>query len=522
MSASEIDGVIREAYRLVEPSIDDRRRIGYIADTYTKRVKDIAAGYREVSNVVLVGSYAKDTWLAESVDIDIFLKIRQEVDEERFEQVAMDVGLRALHDINPYLRYAQHPYVEAIIDGVRVNVVPCYDVEMGRWRSAADRSPYHTEYMLKALDDAKRREVRLLKRFMKVIGVYGAEIAVQGFSGYVCEVLILKYGSFLNTLEGASRWREKEVIAIDSAMHRGEYGIDGSRSSRGSRDGNSSNSNSSSNKSRSVHARALRDMQMQMQMGMGNSPIIILDPVDTNRNLGLAISYESIGRFILSARNFLRRPSINYFTYTTAHDQRIIDNSKVGNILIVCFKHSPRSEDIIWGQLKSSATAIAKQLSINSFKVLRYTCYTDGSNAFISFMLESASIPRIMLKHGPKVFDANNAERFISKNKGMLLWISNEDGRLLALAERRFHDAKQLLAHIMGDLEGSGISKGLMDDIRSNGFKIYAGDEVEMFIKGSSISSSSSSRDDAVVVASAVKKIVEYMLVNDRFAFAAE
>lgn len=503
MSTSELDGVIREAYRLVEPSIDDRRRIGHIADTYSKRVKEIAVGYREVSGVVLVGSYAKDTWLAESVDIDIFLKIRPDVDEERFEAVAMDIGLRALHDSSPYLRYAQHPYVEAVMDGVRVNVVPCYDVEIGRWRSAADRSPYHTEYMLKALDDAKRMEVRLLKRFMKVIGVYGAEIAVEGFSGYVCEVLILKYGSFLNTLKGASRWSEKEVIAVDSVMHRGEYGIDGS-SNRGSSD-------SSSNKRRSVDARAVKGMQM------GNSPIIILDPVDTSRNLGLAISYESVGRFILSARNFLKSPSVNYFTYATADDhQRMIDHSKVGNILVVHFKHSPRSEDIIWGQLKSSASAIAKQLSINSFKVLRYACHTDGSNAFISFMLESPTIPRIVLKHGPKVFDANNAERFISKNRGMLLWISNEDGRLLALAERRFHNAKQLIDNIMSNLEGSGISKGLMDDIRSNGFKIYAGDEVEMLMK-------SSSKDDVVVaVASAIKKIVEYMLVNDRFAFAAE
>ncbi|GBC72615.1 hypothetical protein HRbin04_00005 [archaeon HR04] len=507
MSASELDGVIREAYRLVEPSIDDRRRVEYIADIYSKRVKEIAVGYREVSGVVLVGSYAKDTWLAESVDIDIFLKIRPDVDEERFEAVAMDVGLRALHDINPYLRYAQHPYVEAVMDGVRVNVVPCYDVEIGRWRSAADRSPYHTEYMLKALDDAKRREVRLLKRFMKVIGVYGAEIAVEGFSGYVCEVLILKYGSFLNTLKGASRWREKEVIAVDSAMYRGEYGIDGSSNRCSS---SSSSSDGSSNNSRSVDARAVRGMQM------GNSPIIILDPIDTSRNLGLAISYESVGRFILSARNFLRSPSINYFTYTTADYQRMIDHSKVGNILVVHFKHSPRSEDIIWGQLKSSASAIAKQLSINSFKVLRYTCHTDGSNAFISFMLESQSIPRIVLKHGPKVFDANNAERFISKNRDMLLWISNEDGRLLALAERRFHNARQLIDNIMSNLEGSGISKGLMDDIRSNGFKIYAGEEVEMLMK------SSSRDDDVVAVASAVKKIVEYMLVNDRFAFAAE
>ncbi|MEM2994124.1 MAG: CCA tRNA nucleotidyltransferase [Candidatus Nitrosocaldus sp.] len=498
MQPSELDDVIREAYRLVEPSKADRARIDSIAGIYLKRVKDIAVEYgREVRDVILVGSYAKDTWLAESVDLDIFLKVRPDVDEERLERIAMDIGLRSLHGHNPYLRYAQHPYVEARVDGVRVNVVPCYDVEIGKWRSAADRSPYHTEYMLNTLDDAKRREVRLLKRFMKVIGVYGAEIAVQGFSGYVCEVLILRYGSFLSTLENASRWREGEVIRVTVAVD------DGSDS----------------------QIRGQKDM-MDDSMG-GSPPIIILDPVDAKRNLGLAISYESVGRFILSARNFLRKPSIDYFTYTTtAHKPSIIYQSSLGNIIIVHFKHSPRSEDIIWGQLKSSTIALARQLSINGFKVLRHTCYTDGSNAFISFMLESLSISRLMVKQGPKVFDRDNVDRFISKNMNALLWINEGDGRLLALVERRFHDAKDLLNHVMSKgLTSSGMSKGLLDDIRGNGFKIYTGDEVVVeegeekegggggYVKAGYMSSE---------IASVVKKIIKYMLVNDRFAFADE
>jgi tRNA nucleotidyltransferase (CCA-adding enzyme) len=44
-------------------------------------------------------------------------------------------------------------------------------------------------------------EVRLLKKFMKGTGVYGAEIKIGGFSGYLCELLILKYRSFAQTIE---------------------------------------------------------------------------------------------------------------------------------------------------------------------------------------------------------------------------------------------------------------------------------------------------------------------------------
>ena len=57
---------------------------------------------------------------------------------------------------------------------------------------AADKSPFHTEYVTNKLDEEKRDQVRLLKKFLKSLGIYGAEIAKNGFSGYVTEVLILK------------------------------------------------------------------------------------------------------------------------------------------------------------------------------------------------------------------------------------------------------------------------------------------------------------------------------------------
>ena len=44
-------------------------------------------------------------------------------------------------------------------------------------------------------------EVRMLKKFFLQIGVYGAEIAKEGFSGYVSEVLISYFGSFEKTIK---------------------------------------------------------------------------------------------------------------------------------------------------------------------------------------------------------------------------------------------------------------------------------------------------------------------------------
>ena len=431
---NSIDTVLKEAYTLVEPSIEDRRYVARVADTCLNNVKMIASRYEDVSDVMLVGSYAKDTWLKDSVDIDIFVKIKPTVDSIRFESIGKSIGFEALKDYNPYLRYSQHPYVEAIVDGIRVNVVPCYDVAIGNWKSAADRSPYHTLYMLDRLDDAKRREVRLLKRFMKVIGIYGAEIAVQGFSGYVCEVLVLIYGSFINTLVRASRWREGEVISLDQA-----------------------------NTYTRVNA-------------SDNSALIIIDPIDKHRNLGSAISYECVGRFILAAGNFLAKPSIDYFKYskntTDININKLKTNPYANNILIIEFAYKKRNDDIIWGQLKSSTNSIVKQLSINNFNVIRSKCYLLNDKAYIILLLDSLNIPPFSIKHGPSVFDANNAYRFIDKNKDSLLWLDNK-GRINAIMRRRFTDARDMVSYILKEgLYSSGISKGLIEDLRQ-GFNIY-------------------------------------------------
>ena len=44
-----------------------------------------------------------------------------------------------------------------------------------------------------------------------------------------------------------------------------------------------------------------------------DTSIIIIDPIDSNRNLAAAISNENIGRFVLAARAFKKKPSISFF-----------------------------------------------------------------------------------------------------------------------------------------------------------------------------------------------------------------
>ncbi|HEU5171966.1 MAG TPA: nucleotidyltransferase domain-containing protein, partial [Nitrososphaeraceae archaeon] len=196
----EIDKITSTVLDFIQPSNKDLQNVKSIE----KEIKDEIKRYKipQIVEVKTGGSFAKDTNLKKDMDIDIFILIDKNVNEQDFERIALDVGFKALKKYNPITRYSEHPYVEGFAyinkknsnrEQIRVNIVPCYNVEKGLWKSAADRSQYHTEYMQKMLKPDQKNQIRILKAFLKGIGIYGAELSTSGFSGYVTEVLVLKY-----------------------------------------------------------------------------------------------------------------------------------------------------------------------------------------------------------------------------------------------------------------------------------------------------------------------------------------
>ena len=422
--------IANKAMMLCEPSQKEKEKIDLAAEKCKKLVEHRTAGIGDVVDVLFGGSYAKGTWLRGDADVDVFIKIRSSVDLTRFEELGKGIGIAALGKFDPKLRYSDHPYVEATVDGTTVNVVPCYDVEQGKWQSAADRSPFHTDYVIRNFGVQERNQTRLLKRFLKCAGIYGAEISVGGFSGYVCEVLVMKYKSFEKILDAAAHFQRGQVISIS-----GQYDQD-------------------------------------VVKGF-TSPLVIIDPIDDRRNLGTAISPESVGKFILAARSFLANPSLRFFAgKRTRSTTRKLD----ANILVVEFRHREKSPDVVWGQLKRSLAAIGKQLEIADFNVIRSACLTDEKNsAAMAFLLESLVLPPFTKRSGPEVYRKDDSLGFISspKNKPHVVWVDAES-RLAMLVDRKETDAVSYMKSLFGKrMANSGISKDLL--AAKSMLRIYSG-----------------------------------------------
>jgi len=418
--------ILNYAKKIVVPTQRLQKEKQQTATKVCDLINEAIGKYNQIVGFELAGSYAKNTWLPEKADIDIFVKFNKKTSEKDFRRIGTKIGFESLKKYKPYTRYAEHPFVEAVVNGTKVNVVPCYDVNVGEWQSATDRSIHHTKFMSKKLTSSMKDEVRILKKFFLHVDIYGAELAKEGFSGYVAEVLISYFGSFEKTLKKISKWKKGDIIGKSTKKF--------------------------------------------------NSPIVIIDPIDSKRNLGAAISVESLGKFVLASREFLKKPSKKFFKKPIP--KRGMKN--IDKIVVVQFKFKERSDDIIWGQIKRASNALKTQLELDGFNVLRNSSVKDEKeNGALIFLLHTKKIEGSFVRDGPNISSKDHCEKFISANlkRSELMWI-NEENKIQSLQKRKYADVVLFLKNLLkNNLRNSGIPKGLEKDFKK-GVKVVHANKV--------------------------------------------
>jgi len=433
-TASVIRAVCEQVLEKITPSASDRRELRQFSEAFVKTVRDSLQRAKIDADVHIQGSIAKDTWIAGEKEIDLFISLSKTTSRDALPKV-LDVVKGVLGD-TWVEAYAEHPYLIAEVDGYKIDIVPCFPMaRAGQTITAVDRTPLHTAYVKDHLDDRGRQEVRLLKKFMSGIGVYGAEIKVHGFSGYLCELLILTYTSFVETLRHASEWKLGEIIDLEHA-----------------------------------YEGRLREAQRRF-----NAPLIVIDPVDRNRNVAAAVSTERLGELRTASRRFLDRPRLALFypppTRRPSAAQLRETVSRLGfDVIAVVFQDAGIVPDVLWGQLYKSLRSIRSLLVQHDFHVLKTSAWSDGkaSHAFL-LALESRIIPATKRHQGPP-FYAREADHFLEKHldadtTAIGPWI--EGDRWIVGVQRRYTDAAVLLRDELKKEEGeAGVARNLLNAIK--------------------------------------------------------
>ncbi len=411
---AKLENVLSKVLAKVSPSLRRQRRIIALAEKLSQRVEEVVQRRGLEATVRVEGSVAKNTWLSEAPDIDIFMQVSPTVPRKAFGTVYLQIAREAMADAEQLERFAEHPYLEANFNGTRVNIVPCYRTEKGEWKSATDRTPFHTDYVKPLLDEKLCGEIRLLKQFMKGINVYGAEIKVGGFSGYLCELLILCYGSFVQFLEASRNWKTRTVIDLE-----GHY--------------------------------VGREQELQL---IFEGPLVIVDPVDSGRNAASAVRKDRLDELSAASRAFLKKPSERFFypheTILLGPEElkQAIEN-RGSHLIFLRLGRVETIPDILWGQLYKSQRALRNLVKQHDFKLIRDAVWSDEDSLNVFLLeMENRYLPLLEKHVGPPLDKKPECEKFLRKHIGSTSTLSGpriEDGRWVVDKKRDYTDAVRLL-----------------------------------------------------------------------------
>jgi len=441
--------VLATVLRRVTPKTDERAKMRALAGKLERKVTLASKQLGVKAKVRVEGSVAKDTWLSGEPDVDVFMRVPASIPRESLGEVCLKVAREAAKGSDQIERFAEHPYLEAFVDGTRVNIVPCYSAKRGEWLSAMDRTPFHSDYINKNLDVKMRSQVRLLKKFMKGISVYGAEIKVGGFSGYLCELLVLHCGSFLDAVEAFAKYRQRMVIDIEG-----------------------------------FYVSRQREVDL-----LFDDPLVVVDPVDRARNVASATRKRNLYTFIAAAQAFLKRPSLNFFyppVTIPLNAGKMREELKMrsgGSMTVfVAFGRVDAVPDILWGQLYKSLRSMHKLVALSDFSLLRDFAWSDEKDLNVfGFELESCCIPEVKKHLGPPLEKEQECEKFLLKHLNASRTVSGpyvEDGRWVVQVRRNYTDACRLIREKLKDGgKNAGVAEGI-SYVLKKGFSVFVNDEV--------------------------------------------
>ncbi len=415
-----LSSVIKRVLDDVKPSDKDIANAKFAINEMMGRLKRHSPSKVEI---ILAGSVARGTHIRGNSDIDIFLLFPRNLEGSYIEKKGLEIGKNVVDSKKGesyIVKYAEHPYTKIIIPdlGINFDIVPAYKIKDARERgTAVDRTQLHNEFVNSSLNGRQRDEVRILKAFLKAHRIYGAEAKIEGFSGYLCELLIYQYGSFANLLVGMANI--SLPLIINTAKSRGT-----------------------------------NNESAEFMLKLFGKRFIIVDPTDSNRNVAANVSEESVSRFVIASRSLIRDPSKEAFYGTGISDVyserklTAIGKSLGVSIFVIHFKVPDIANEIIWQQLKKARLRLVELLKVNGFEPLISLQNVEANDAVIGLFLNET---RIRSKHvvGPAVEMAEATERFAKAHRGSLISVEKE--RIYTIEKSMYSSPEELINDFIKD-----------------------------------------------------------------------
>ncbi|MBS3171997.1 nucleotidyltransferase domain-containing protein [Candidatus Woesearchaeota archaeon] len=362
------------------------------------KIKEFLSKFKDLKNIKIIigGSYAKNTWLSNNRDVDVFFKFEYKkfVDKD-ISSLLKDILLKKYTNVETV--HGSRDYYHIIIDDVLFEVVPVLDIKKtSEAKNIMDVSPMHVDYIKKKLNSKMCDEVRKLKLFCKANDIYGAESYVRGFSGYVLEVLISYYKSIEKLMKSASEWKDKVVIDP---------------------------------------AKLYKKNQALILLNQSKiSSLILIDPVQKDRNAAAALSQENFLKFVNLAKQY--DGSERFFV------KKEIDVKNLKDYIVIKVEALNGKEDIVYSKLFALFERVKNEFIFSDFPVSNFGWKFDNG---IYFWFKSSLIEKTKKHYGPSLDMIEHVKDFKKKHKNTKV----ENGRVYAVVRRKFSDPELFIKYLI-------------------------------------------------------------------------
>jgi len=388
--------VLKKVLEDIKPSKQEELEVKKVAKQILSKIK--IKGVKPV----LGGSGEKGTWLRNTHDIDVYVKFDpKKHDTNEISQILKKLLIKTFKKVDTL--HGSRDYYRVYKEGYTIEIVPILDIKtVKEAQNITDISPFHAEWVKKY---GKGDEIRLAKAFCKAQYCYGAESYIQGFSGYVLEILVTYYGSFENFIKNVARWKPKESIDIE------KHGV-------------------------------------KLNQAKTYSPLILIDPVQDDRNAAAALSKEKYNKLIQAARKFLQKPSEEMFEKKEITIEDLRRKAKDKNLILLGVKPLRGKEDVIGAKLVKALEYLRRQLILEDFKVYDYG-WKWNKEALFWLIIDKEELPEFKEHQGPKLEQKKHVENFKLKNKEYELYEKN--GRIYAKTIRVYRRPEELVKKLVVD-----------------------------------------------------------------------
>ena len=384
------EDIEKKVLEVIEVPKDYHEELSEIIRILVEKIQQDLASLSVPGRVEVQGSFERRTYLLEETILDLMIIIPK-TEKVNLYQILDALEERLSKDrlkkepIRVKKITGKMPYLRIIAKGEHFHLFVGYEIVPGEKKlSVFDLVPLHTQYIRTHLSEKQRKEVLLLKRFLKSIRLYNDEIGAIGFNGYLCELLILFYGTFRKAIEGISEWKPRTIIDIKKGKEKFED-VD----------------------------------ELTIELLQGYYPLYVLDPIDPRENVAANVSLEQFNSVVAAANIYLYNPDISFFEDLMCDIPSFeLLNEKLQHaekhLVVLALKREFQDQGVCWQKAENIQKAFEEELIKHYYLLDRIKAFVSDEwyGVLMSFMRE---MPQLTTrKEGPEITSPDAVE-FLKK-----------------------------------------------------------------------------------------------------------